>query len=79
MSNFHSSVSTTTASKAISDALSGTFSEENILLKTVPGAVKSASLRFKTTNPEEVEAITAALGKVSSGCSYSTHLHTDDL
>jgi 6,7-dimethyl-8-ribityllumazine synthase len=70
VSNFHSSVSTATASQAISDALAGTFTDDNILIKTVPGAVKSASLRFKTTNPEEVEAITAALSKVSVGSYY---------
>jgi hypothetical protein len=73
VSNIHSSVSTTTASQAISDALIGTFTEDNILIKTVPGAVKSASLRFNTTNPEEVEAITAALGKVSVRSQFSTH------
>ena len=78
MSNIHSSISTSTASEAISDALAGTFSEENIQIKTVPGAVKSASLRFSTTKPDELEAITAALGKVSVRSHYPTWLFLCD-
>ena len=53
------------AEKVIREALRAKFSEENIVTKTILGAPKSASLRFRTTNAVEVEAIVQGLHKVS--------------
>ena len=65
-SNFHNSTGVNEAEKIIREALRAKFSEENIVTKAILGAPKSASLRFPTTNPTEVEAIMASLNKVSA-------------
>lgn len=67
-SNFHNSISVIEAEKLIREALLAKFTEENIITKTSPGAPKSASLRFSTTNAKEVSAIVTSLNKVC-GCS----------